>query len=357
MATISVIIPYFQHQAGILRKSLNSVFEQCLPADWLLDVIIVDDASPSPPELEFADTPPAPIPVRIIKKANGGPGAARNTGLDVIPAQADFIAFLDSDDIWAPDHLQRAITTLGADADFYFSDQEITGLTEHRTHFQALRLQSGIPEFRRCGLPKNIAVRRFEQPIISPREPEGSYVFHEKEGLTSLIRSFLPHLSVTVIRARYLAHIRFHTELRHSGEDYLYFLMLANAARKVCYSNHVGAIRGRGVSVFHDAISWENPKSFAIVLDALRCFLLARTSLDLNAAQRELLDRRISFRRLELIARSLSDVRRLKLPAVHLVFRADPGLVIRSPLLVAQALWRKTRGKPIPDHLRASELP
>jgi hypothetical protein len=259
--------------------------------------------------------------------------------------------------MWTADHLQRAITTLGADADFYFSDQEISGLTAHATNFQALCQKSGAPEFRKSGLPKNIVAPGSSPPLIKPRQTEGSYSFVEREGLTALLKQFLPHLSTTVIRASQLGFIRFCCDLKHSGEDYLYFLMLANSARVLCYSTFVGVRRGRGVNMFHGALSWENPNSFGVVVDALRSFLFARALLNLDANQRELLERRIGYRRLEVVARCLSDLRRFRLPAMHVVLRADPFLVVLLPLLATQAVWRKACGKPIPDYLRAIESP
>jgi succinoglycan biosynthesis protein ExoW len=355
MVRISLIIPYFQRQPGILRKALNSVFEQSLPADCLMDVSIIDDASPSPPELELVDTPPAQISVRIIKRANGGPGAARNTGLDIAPTQTDFIAFLDSDDLWAPDHLQRALTTLGDDADFYFSDQLTASLSEHSTYFEGLCVQSG-DQFGESKLPRHLVAPYSSEPVIAPHGPEGSFGFIGREGLTILIRSFLPHISCTVIRAPRLGHLRFRTDLRNAGEDYLYFLMLADGARKVCYSNRIGAIRGHGISIFHSSVSWDNDRSWFILADNLMCLLHARAVLNLDEHQIAILERRISFRRLEMVARSLSDVRRLKLPPLYQIFQTDPGLIVRIPLLLVQALWRKAHKKPVADHLRANEL-
>lgn len=356
LTKISVIIPHFQRQAGILQRALESVFEQRLQKGWLLHVIIVDDESPSPPELDLADGPPPAISIRVIRRANGGPGAARNTGLDAAPEQTDFIAFLDSDDLWAPDHLQRAVTTLSDDGDFYFSDQQTASLDQHVSYFEGLCLQSGGPEFAQSKLPKHLVAPDSRPPVIARHGPEGSYEFIGREGLTVLIRSFLPHISCTVIRARSLRHIRFRTDLKNSGEDYLYFLMLADAARKVGYSNCIGAIRGHGVNIFHSAVSWNNARSWFILADNLMCLFHAKAVLSLDEHQHAILNRRISFRRLEIVARSLSDLRRLKLPPFHLIFRTDPGLMPRFPLLLVQALWRKALRQLVANHLGASDL-
>ena len=44
--TIAVIIPYFQREAGILRRALASVFAQTNAPSW--EIIVVDDGSPVP---------------------------------------------------------------------------------------------------------------------------------------------------------------------------------------------------------------------------------------------------------------------------------------------------------------------
>ena len=44
-----------------------------------------------------------PHSVQVIVQPNGGPGSARNTGLDSAPPDTRYIAFLDSDDEWTPD--------------------------------------------------------------------------------------------------------------------------------------------------------------------------------------------------------------------------------------------------------------
>jgi glycosyltransferase involved in cell wall biosynthesis len=95
---VSVIVPAYK-TAHLIAGSLNSVLQQTF-RDF--EIVVVNDGSPDTPELE---TVLAPYSNRIvyIKQENNGPGGARNTA--IAKARGEFLAFLDSDDIWLPDHL------------------------------------------------------------------------------------------------------------------------------------------------------------------------------------------------------------------------------------------------------------
>jgi glycosyltransferase involved in cell wall biosynthesis len=96
MSTFAVVIPA-DDAALFLPRALASVAAQtCAPAE----VIVVDDGSRD----ETAELAQA-WGARVIRQANRGPSAARNTG--VAAAGAPWIAFLDADDSWAPHALER----------------------------------------------------------------------------------------------------------------------------------------------------------------------------------------------------------------------------------------------------------
>jgi glycosyltransferase involved in cell wall biosynthesis len=100
--TVSVVIPTY-NRAGYLCQALNSVFRQSLPP-W--EVIVVDDGSTD----ETADIARSyGLRVRYVRHSqNRGISAARNTGISM--ARGDIIAWLDSDDLWEPDHLATVIS-------------------------------------------------------------------------------------------------------------------------------------------------------------------------------------------------------------------------------------------------------
>jgi succinoglycan biosynthesis protein ExoW len=46
MQELAVIIPFFQHESGLLARALDSVASQHIPEGWSVEVIVVDDGSP-----------------------------------------------------------------------------------------------------------------------------------------------------------------------------------------------------------------------------------------------------------------------------------------------------------------------
>lgn len=104
---ISIIIPVF-NRPQLLEEALASISVQKYRH---FEVIVIDDGSTEPigQVVETFQTK-NDILVHFIRQGNAGPGAARNRGLDV--AKGDFIAFLDSDDLWYPEMLQTTIKVL-----------------------------------------------------------------------------------------------------------------------------------------------------------------------------------------------------------------------------------------------------
>ena len=98
----SVVIPLYNKRAFI-RATLQSALAQSHPAT---EIIIVDDHSTDGSVAAIADLiggTPLGGSVRLIEQANAGPGPARNRG--VAEASGEWVAFLDADDLWQPNHL------------------------------------------------------------------------------------------------------------------------------------------------------------------------------------------------------------------------------------------------------------
>lgn len=131
--SVSVVIPAY-NVAPFIAETLNSVFAQTF-TDY--EVIVIDDGSVDGEELERALEPYLDR-VRYVRQENRGAGAARNHGVQ--EARGEFVAFLDSDDLWLPEYLDQQVRFLRQDrydlayADaLLFGDSPIAGKTYMET--------------------------------------------------------------------------------------------------------------------------------------------------------------------------------------------------------------------------------
>ncbi|MBB4010590.1 glycosyltransferase family 2 protein [Allorhizobium taibaishanense] len=313
MAKLTVIIPFYQKEAGILRRALDSVFRQTFQG---FDIVVVDDESPYSIDLELEPLEPERrARVRVIKQKNGGPGGARNTGLDAIPADSAFAAFLDSDDEWTPDHLQNAydaMTRFGADCywasihggdDFYYH----FGMAELKKTETAIELQD-----------KPMVIELPEMPVVMLKN-----------------WSFL-HLSCMVIGRPLFEKIRFEAELRLAAEDVLFFCDCVLAAKRVILCDAAGAERGEGINIFH-SIDSSSPTFLQQQLN---------TWVALNTLERRFVNRPEALAYIQQYKQTarnnalwcqMGRVKRRQVPQFNVLFRwfrRDPGIV-QSALALA----------------------
>ncbi len=96
---VSVVIPYYGG-AETVGRALASLARQTRPP---AQVVVVDDGSPEP--LNPSALPSLPGLTTLRHEENRGIPAARNTGLGA--ATQPWVGFLDQDDEWAPDKLER----------------------------------------------------------------------------------------------------------------------------------------------------------------------------------------------------------------------------------------------------------
>ena len=143
MAKVTIVVPVYCSSAeheGFLRETLRSVAAQTY-RDF--ETIIVDDRSPIDVEPLVGSIENLPN-VRILRNAtNIGHAESRNAG--VRAAEGEFIAFLDHDDLWLPEKLERQMAALEANADaaMVFCDMEIFG-----PHVDRLRMDQSIVPIR-----------------------------------------------------------------------------------------------------------------------------------------------------------------------------------------------------------------
>ncbi|MES2704618.1 MAG: glycosyltransferase family A protein [Bacteroidota bacterium] len=205
----SVIIPIYNSQKTIFR-AIDSVLAQSYPA---MELIVIDDASTDGTgEMvngRYGDK------IRYIQKlTNQGSGGARNAGLDV--ATGNYVAFLDSDDIWHPDKLMLISTILESNPGislFYhpFTQEEIAqkklpeNIMLYRLPF--VKLLPGNMIATSCAVIKNDPKFRFD-PLMRHTEDYDLWlrigykhkVYFINIPLTQIFRPFLSQGGVSAAK-------------------------------------------------------------------------------------------------------------------------------------------------------------
>jgi glycosyltransferase involved in cell wall biosynthesis len=109
---VTAVIPAYR-ASDFLERAVRSVQAQTVP---VARIAVVDDWSPDDTlavarRLAVAD----PRVMALQTPKNGGPGPARQVGVDA--ADTEFVAYLDADDEWHPEHIARALAILDARPD------------------------------------------------------------------------------------------------------------------------------------------------------------------------------------------------------------------------------------------------
>lgn len=112
--SVSVVCPTY-NSAQYVQQTIESVLQQTLPAD---ELIIVDDGSSDETVSvlnKLKEKYCGSTQIIILNEFHRGPGAARNRGVEI--AKSDWIAFIDSDDIWKNNKLEKIISIIKLNPD------------------------------------------------------------------------------------------------------------------------------------------------------------------------------------------------------------------------------------------------
>lgn len=105
--TVSIVLPTF-NRVRFLRPTVESAFAQTF-TDW--ELIIADDGSEADTREYLRGLSSEPRVKLLWLSHTGIPAIVRNAALS--EARGEYVAFLDSDDLWAPQKLQRQVEALG----------------------------------------------------------------------------------------------------------------------------------------------------------------------------------------------------------------------------------------------------
>ncbi len=147
---ISIITPVYNAEK-LLPDTIESVLQQTY-TDF--EMILVNDQSTDNSLAVLEDYAMQDSRIKYITlKENSGAAVARNTGLE--QAQGDYIAFIDSDDVWHPDKLAKQLAFM-QENDYVFTFTDFALMDEDGN---ITKEQTGVPrEIDYAGLLKNTTI-------------------------------------------------------------------------------------------------------------------------------------------------------------------------------------------------------
>jgi len=251
---ISVIVPAYQ-AAQFIAATLDSILAQTFRN---FELIVVNDGSPDSEDLEKV-LEPYRSRIIYLRQENQGLAGARNTGIRA--SRGEYIAPLDADDLWDPEHLAAQIAVLEADPsiDMVYADARIFG-----------------------------DVREAGRTVMELSPSRGEVTFERLATHQCTV-----HVCVCLIRREILFRAGLFDPTLRRTEDIDMWLRVAMHGGRICYQRRVlGQYRRRGDSLSSDPVPMI--ESFLSVL--------AKTARapDLSATQREVVERQIQVERTSL---------------------------------------------------------
>ncbi len=202
---VSVVIPTY-NRAYIIREALQSALAQTYRD---IEILVVDDGSSDSTSELIAGIQSDKI--RYIRHdRNRGCSAAYNTGIK--EATGQFVAFLDSDDIWKPEYLEQQVNFLGRhpEVDLVFCDTAIQGL------------ESPVPSL--------MSLMRAFQELLRTKQKAGDYVISAREMYLCLLQEVPIKPTAGVFKREIFGRVGVFDEDWPSGTDWDLFLRMSRVA-------------------------------------------------------------------------------------------------------------------------------
>ena len=194
---VSVIIPLYNH-ASYIVSALESVVTQ---GSIVKDVIVIDDGSKDG-SLAIAENFGAGHPhFKVLSQENCGAAPTLNRG--ILTATADYVAILNSDDLWAPTRLEQLVEALDLDAGLDLAASGISFINGHGAEIENVWYEEALD----------------------------NYVARRDLGLALMDANFLMTTSNFVVRRSVLAKLGGFADLRYAHDMDFGLRIAANRRR------------------------------------------------------------------------------------------------------------------------------
>lgn len=206
MTPVACVIPT-HGRPEFLAESLRSVLAQS--GVRIAEIVVVDDLGTEATWAlvdEVARSHPE-AHIRYFHREEGAPGASASRNFGLRASKADVIAFLDDDDLWSPDHLERALSALQhANAVLSLSWMNVLDDEGAKPHFSvADNLEFHDVLAQNPGITgSNVVITRAAFELAGGFDEELP-VSNDKDFFASFLRA---GLNYTVVRTRTVTHRR-----------------------------------------------------------------------------------------------------------------------------------------------------
>ena len=229
--SVSIIIPTY-NRAHLIESTLESVAAQTF---CNYEVLVIDDGSRDNTEEIMRSWCLKDSRIRYVKQANGGVSVARNHGLRL--AQGEFIAFLDSDDLWHPWKLELQVQVMRAQPHIGMQwtnmdtiDEQGQPLTTRYLRTMYSTYEGHGPEFP---FPSSSTLKEIPGLATAdlPAAVPSDTVIRTGRILREMVFGNLVHTSTVLIRKSVADRVGpFDEAMRRAGEDYDYHLRTCSLA-------------------------------------------------------------------------------------------------------------------------------
>lgn len=322
---VAVLIPYFQREPGILKGTVQAVLAQKGFDDY--EIVIADDGSPVPAQDELADLIDGTQRIRIVRQANAGPGAARNTALSNMPPDATYVALLDSDDQLNDTYLADAVDALNQGYDLFFGNSQRGDMEESRFDWKS---------------NANAVLNTSDHRLIDPERE--LYAFQGDFFDFIVFRSNIIGPSTMMYRRAVAPQIRYN-EAIYNGQDRIFKLQLCQHMQRVVFSPRIYASEGRGINIF-DSAAWGSERSLSLASSYIEMCKVILQQIPLQPRQRAHVKQQLNNNRYNFALGLLHHLRqgsKTNWKGVIATFRSDPISLMALLPNAAKALLTKTQ--------------
>ena len=217
---VSIIIPTW-NRAFCLPNAIESVFAQT-HSNW--EAIVIDDGSTDGTAALVAERFGFDKRVRLISQKNAGVAAARNCGISA--AQGDYVAFLDSDDLWEPWKLELQLACFRKSPELGMVWTDMTAIDPEGNVINPKYLRTMYSAYRHFG-DRSLFNQHYPVAEVAPQLAGilPGIVFSSGDIFSEMITGNLVHTSTVLLRRERLNQVgHFNVEFTPIGEDFDFHL-------------------------------------------------------------------------------------------------------------------------------------